>query len=159
MTGDGSTVRVRPPAGLDIVRASSRTDHVTLDAVLDDGCSLYRLSTDDDVRTSSSFVSGREALQLAHFSTTRKRVCLLVGLEGGATIYLFFSLFAPEPGVIVIMPNPESDVSSAGVREQCLSLVDFYDPSCWVSDRPAVNHNRIEAFEARFRRNSGHRRL
>ena len=152
MTGDGATVRVRPPAGLDVVRATSRTDHVTFDAVLEDGCSLYRLSADDDVRTSPSFVSGRQALQRANFCTTRKRVCLIVGLTGGANIYLFFSRLVSEPGVIVVMPHPDADVSSGGARKQCLSLVDFYDESCWGSERPAVNHNRIEDFEARFRR-------
>ena len=145
VTGNGSSVVLRPPAGWTIDVHKTYADEMRFDDVVAFDSILYRLGDSDDVHKSSDFVDGRRALERARFSPVEKRVAIVVSVFDAAGtvqyIYVFFSVNPRMPGVVVLMPDPDGQTAA-----QCVSLVDFYDPKFWRSRHSAVNHNDLGSY-------------
>lgn len=147
VTGNGASVTLRPPANFIVDVRASYTVEMMFDKIVSFQSLLYRLSDEDATRKSREFVNGRTALERARFDLREERVALamcVVDPSGNQYhMYVFFSVNVRMPGVVVVMPDPEGDTT-----EQCVSIVDFYDPQYWRSHVPAVNHNDLGAFRA-----------
>ena len=145
VTGDGSSVTIRPPISWTVDVAQSHVDEMMFDKIVEYDSILYRLSDQDGLRKSSNFLDGRSALKCARFKLPEERVGFairVIDADGGQhSIYMFFSVNVRLPGIVVVMPDPDGEVA-----KQCVSIIDFYDPRFWRSEHQAVNHNDIDSF-------------
>ena len=84
VTGNGSSVVVRPPAGCVVEAHKIYADEMMFDDVVAFDSVLYRLTDSDDVHKSSDFVDGRRALERARFNPSEKRVVLVLAVVDAA---------------------------------------------------------------------------
>lgn len=149
VTGNGSSVTVRPPAGCTINAHSTYADEMVFYDVVAFDSILYRLTDCDNLHTSADLLDGRRALHRAHFKPTEERVAIVLSVidaSGNAqSIYVFFSVNLCMPGIVVLMPDPDAETA-----QQCVTIVDFYDPRFWRSSYPYVNHNSPASYKRAY---------
>lgn len=149
VTGNGSSVTIRPPAGCTIDAHGTYADEMMFDDVVAFDSILYRLTDCDNVHKSAEFLDGRRALERARFNPTEKRVAIVLSVIDGSgnaqSIYVFFSVNLRMPGIVVLMPDPDAETA-----QQCVTIVDFYDPRFWRSSHPAVNHNSLASYRRAY---------